>query len=132
MTSRKSVALVCVLMAAAITTAQAEQPATGALSAPAVLQPSKGISLYAGSKHAVGYYLQAANSCALTLMLADITSPEDDLVPTAARVQVTIEPGRTALVDTVDGPSLEVACAAAAKSLQVRSVERVAYVPARK
>ncbi|MDX2309455.1 MAG: hypothetical protein NW216_14540 [Hyphomicrobium sp.] len=112
----------------AVTTAVADPNRTVAS-----VKPLAGLTLDAGSKHAVGYFEAADGGCNLTLLVADAVNDVNPVVHSApARIATAISAGRTVRVDTVDGPSIELACAADASSLEARVVQRLAYAPAAK
>ena len=94
--------------------------------------PAKGITLLVGNKRAVSYYVAGADGCNLTVMLSDIYADSDVVIPSAARVNVSVGAGTSSRVDTADGPSLTFSCASGAKSMKVETIERTAYVAASK
>ena len=110
----------------AVTAAHAEPAARNV----ATVKPLTGLMLDAGTKHAVGYFEVADGGCNLTLLVADAATDDVPMVASRpARFSTLIGNGRTARIDTVDGPSLEFACATNAASLDARVVQRLAYVP---
>src|SRR4029077_14086445 len=62
---------------------------------PTTMKPLKAISLDVGSKHVVGYFLNAEGQCKLTLMVAD-TARGESSEPSAQvmRLRLMVEPGR--------------------------------------
>ncbi len=95
-------------------------------------KPLHGVSLHLGSKHAIGYYVQAENVCQLTLVVGEEPVGEDILAVTPARFSAAIEPGRSARFDTGSGTVLEFGCAPAAASMTVEPLNQVAYSAPRK
>lgn len=90
--------------------------------------PSKGIALTVGAKRAIGYYVaDAGKACNLTLMLADSYNETAKEQSEAIRVNVKIDAGSSARVETFQSHALQFSCAADASSLTVLPVERVAY-----
>ena len=75
---------------------------------PVMMKPLRAVSLDAGSKHVVSYFLSADAKCELTLMIAD--APRDDRSEPSAevmRLRLAVDPGRSAHVDTTDGKLLQ-------------------------
>ncbi len=77
-----------------------------------------------GSKHLVGYFVVADNACHLTVMIAERES--DDVAAPASRLQISVEPGKSARVDTQDGATASFACDSAAQAMRVEKADRVA------
>lgn len=106
----------------------------GEFSSADVVRPKAGLSFAVGSKHAVGYFVAEQGGCNLTLLVADsgdqvADSPRGDA---PARFNTLIGAGRTARIDTADGPSVEFFCSTGASWLTSRIMDRVAYsAPAR-
>lgn len=125
----RSLVAIGALAVAASTLPLAHADADSARKAASV-KPMAGLMLDAGTKHAVGYFLAADGGCSVTLLVADAATPEQPVVPsTPARFNAHIDAGRTARIDTVDGPSIEFKCAEGAAAMEARVVERLAYVP---
>ena len=100
---------------------------------PVTMKPLMAISLDAGAKHVVSYFLSADGQCKLTLMIAENSGDQKDLSPTqASRVQVAVDAGRTARLDTAEGRSLRFACKAGARAMTASAVDRVALYPTAK
>lgn len=130
----KSAALAGVLAVAVAAGQNVAPAAAGAFSSADVVRPLAGLSFVIGSKHAVGYFTAESGGCDLTLLIADSTADASErprgAVP--ARFKTLIAAGRTARIDTGDGPSLEFFCSTGAAWLTTRLMERVAYTgPAR-
>ena len=111
---------------AAVTTALAE-PAGSYPRTRATVKPLVGVSLDAGPKHVVGYFVAQNGACGVTFLIADSRLEDPDAVSTAARVNMVVPAGRSARINSMDGPSVELICAADAGKLSARVIERVAY-----
>ena len=81
--------------------------------------PLRSISYELGSKKAIGYYTKADEACAVTLMLAENSDPDQANLPSAARLHVELVPGQLASVDSAEGRSLQIICGHDADSLTV-------------
>ncbi len=100
---------------------------------PQTVKPLMALSLYAGPKHIVGYFLSADNRCKLTLMIAERPDDEQDSSSTqASRIQVAVDVGTTARVDTEQGKALQFLCEEGAQAMTASSVDRIAFYPAMK
>jgi hypothetical protein len=94
---------------------------------PKTMKPLMATSLDVGSKHVVGYFLNADGQCKLTLMIADAYR-DDNSEPSAQilRLRLMVEPGRAALVDTTDGRLLQFACDPGAQAMNATLLDQVA------
>jgi len=94
---------------------------------PTTMKPLNAISLDVGSKHVVGYFLNAEGQCKLTLMIADAARDESS-EPSAQvmRLRLMVEPGRSALVDTTEGRMLQFACESQAQAMNASLLDQVA------
>ena len=90
--------------------------------------PLKGISVTAGTKQAIGYYVAEKGACNLTLMLSEIFRETDAAIPTATRVSMSVRAGTTTRVDSLEGPALSFTCAPGATALLISARDRVSYV----
>jgi hypothetical protein len=91
------------------------------------MKPLGAISLDVGSKHVVGYFLNADGQCKLTLMIADAPRDENsEPSAQALRLRLMVEPGRAALVDTTDGRLLQFACEPNAQAMNATLLDQVA------
>lgn len=105
--------------------------AAGAESAPSMsFKPLQAFRLDVGAKRALGYYLENKGNCDLTVLLADISYPDDGILPSASRFGVKVAAGTSAKIDTVDGQTVSFACAARAERMTVSVVQRLAFSPA--
>ncbi len=106
----------------------------GAFSAATVVRPLAGLSFPVGSKHAVGYFLTERGGCDLTLLVGESGEQVSEIAKgtAATRFNTFVSAGRTARIDTADGPSVEFFCSTGASWLTTRVIDRVAYsAPAR-
>ncbi len=85
------------------------------------LAPMQAQSLDVGHKHIVTYFLGERGICRLTLMIADV---DDDASVLASRLQLVIEAGRSASLDTAQGASLAFNCDNRAQSMHVTRIDR--------
>ena len=119
------------LAAAALAGAIGLNPAAqaGEFSSATVVKPKAGLSFPVGSKQAVGYFLAERGGCDLTLLVgvAGEAASESPVSATAARFSTLIAAGRTARIDTADGPSVEFFCSTGASFLTTRVIDRLAY-----
>ena len=90
--------------------------------------PLKGISVTAGTKQAIGYYVAEKGTCNLTLMLSEVFRETDAAIPTATRVNMSVRAGNTTRVDSLEGPALSFTCAPDAAAMLVSARDRVSYV----
>lgn len=97
-------------------------------SAAQTTKPLMAVSLDAGTKHVVSYFLSAEGVCKLTLMVAERDGDGADLVA-PSRVQVSIQAGKSARFDTPEGKALLFACKPGAQEMRVAAVDRVAAYP---
>lgn len=101
----------------------------GQYSSASVVKPMAGLSFPVGSKHAVGYFVSQRAGCDLTLLVGEagesVSDREQGFVPT--RFSTLVAAGRTARIDTAEGPSVEFFCSTGASFLTTRVMDRVAY-----
>lgn len=97
---------------------------------PVSVKPLQVFHVSVGAKRALGYYLAEAGTCDLTVLLSDVSYPDDGIIPSASRVGVKVAGGTSAKVDTVDGRTIAFSCAARAEEMTVSVFERLAYSPA--
>ena len=93
------------------------------------MKPLMATSLEAGGAHVVSYFQRVNGACRLTMMMAG-PSLENAKASAPARVQMTVEPGRSAQVDDADGKSSRFTCLASAQAMNVIRTDRVAAYPA--
>ena len=93
-----------------------------------VYAPIQSISHEFGSKFTSGYFVQQANNCVVTLMIAERTDPEEQLPPSPTRVRLVLQPKQIAGLDSEEGRSLNFTCGEEATSLIVDAGERETLV----
>jgi hypothetical protein len=110
-------ALVGLAATAIATSAEADQAGARSYAA------TQAINHSFGSKRAVGYFAAQNGACALTMFLAE--AEEGHVAPSAARVKVTVKPGESAELASVEGQSLEVKCGKDAAAVEIRQMAAV-------
>jgi hypothetical protein len=98
----------------------------GEFSSASIVRPMAGLSFVIGSKQAVGYYLPQRGGCDLMLIIGE-TSETAKQSDAPARFSTFVAAGRTARMDTADGPSVKFFCSTGASFLTTRIIERLAY-----
>jgi hypothetical protein len=98
---------------------------------PLIMKPLQGVSFDIGTKRAVSYFLSDGDTCKLTLMLAEVAHDDEVNGPTAARMTIAVEVGKTAHLDTAEGKSLEFQCQARAQAMSIEVLNRAASVERR-
>jgi hypothetical protein len=93
---------------------------------PLSMKPLHAVSLDAGTKHVVSYFLSTERQCRLTLMISNRSANGGAAPEPAARVQVAIDAGKIARVDSAEGKTLEFACRADAQGMTAAAIERTA------
>lgn len=94
---------------------------------PTIMKPLMATSLDVGSKHVVGYFLNADGQCKLTLMIADAARDDGDASSEQIlRLRLMVEPGKAALVDTTAGRLLQFACEPNAQAMNATLLDQVA------
>ncbi len=101
----------------------------GEFSSATVVKPKAGLSFPIGSKQAVGYFIAERGGCDLTLLVGEAgeAASEAPKSSTPARFSTLVGAGRTARIDTADGPSVEFFCSTGASFLTTRVIDRLAY-----
>jgi len=102
--------------------------AIAGLSVPAVgsvYAPVQAITSDLGSKRAVGYFTQAADTCRVTLMVAEAIDPERAAVQSAARLRLGLVEGQSVTLDSEEGRFIELTCGKDGESLSVMEGQRV-------
>jgi len=119
--------IVTAAFGAALCLAASMSPSAAESRSPTTMKPLKAISLDVGSKHVVGYFLNAEGQCKLTLMIADAARDESS-EPSAQimRLRLMVEPGRAALVDTTDGRLLQFGCEGDAQAMNASLLDQMA------
>jgi hypothetical protein len=127
--SSKSLVAAAALLIAGAAGLGASVTHAGEFSSATVVKPKAGLSFPVGSKQAVGYFLAERGGCDLTLLIGDAGEAASEAAKggTASRFSTLVAAGRTARIDTADGPSVEFFCSTGASFLTTRVYERVAY-----
>lgn len=106
----------------------AAHSSAGEFSSATVAKPYAGLSFDVGKKKAVGYFTPSKATCNLTLLVAEqgegVAEGTRGTVP--ARFKSPIAAGRTARIETGEGPAIEFFCSTGANWLSARVYERVA------
>jgi hypothetical protein len=119
--------IVAAAFGGALCLAASTGPSAAESRSPKTMKPMHAISLDVGSKHVVGYFLNAEGRCKLTLMVADV--PRDETSEPSSqimRLRLTVEPGRPALVDTTEGRLLQFGCAPDAQAMNATLLDQMA------
>ena len=125
----KSLAAAAALVIAATAGLGASVTHAGEFSSATVVKPKAGLSFPVGSKQAVGYFLAERGGCDLTLLIGDAGEAASEAAKggISSRFSTLVAAGRTARIDTADGPSVEFFCSTGTSFLTARVFERVAY-----
>ena len=87
--------------------------------------PHEPILTSVGSSRVIAFYLPGSNQCALHAVVWDKTKVDSD---TSARIRISLEPGQTVHIDSVEGESLNLRCGRNAESLApVNTDDAVAF-----
>lgn len=93
------------------------------------MKPLMASSHDAGGAHVVSYFQPVAGACRLTMMIARQDPDAGSGAPT--RIELTVEPGRAAYIDDIDGKTSRFTCLYRAEAMNVIRTERIALAPAR-
>jgi hypothetical protein len=85
-----------------------------------IFSPGQGMIHTTGSTHSVGYFLQKEGACAVTLFTKEATGLDDERIPAATRMRVSIKPGEKIELSNDDGKEMQVICGAGASTVEVR------------
>ena len=91
----------------------------------ATYKPIQGFSHVVGSRHFVGYFVAAKESCAVTVINA--AADDDRLIETPQRQTITIAAGDRAEVKADHGKALGIGCTADADAIKVVLLEHRAF-----
>jgi hypothetical protein len=127
--SSKTVFAAAAFAVAGIAGLSATSGHAGEFSSATVVKPKAGLSFPVGSKQAVGYFLAERGGCDLTLLVGEAGEAASDSAKggSASRFSTLVAAGRTARMDTADGPSVEFFCSTGASFLTTRVIDRLAY-----
>lgn len=92
------------------------------------VKPLHSVSVNAGNTHVAGYYVNANGVCKLTLMFNEIQGENAETPALASRLQMTVEPGRSARFDRTDGKALQFACLNRAEGMTLSKLDRLAGI----
>ena len=95
---------------------QAEAPRGAAT---AVYKANYALSYVLGSKRAIGYFTRANGECRVTLMIAEAVDPDVAMPTSAARLTMSMRPGQSAGVGSVESESITLTCGVDAETMQV-------------
>ncbi len=82
-------------------------------------EPIDAITYEFGSKSIIGYFVQQAGTCDVTLMLAEKSDPEEMQPTSPTRLRLVLQPGQVAGLDSEEGRSLNVTCSEDTATLRV-------------
>ena len=87
-------------------------------------KPLQGLSINAGQKHAIGYFLSDANTCKLVLTLA--SNQGDPQGFTVSRYEAAVPAGQNTRYTSEDGNVFEFGCQAHAEAMTFKPLTSVA------
>ncbi len=93
------------------------------------IAPNQQIGLDAGPEHISGVFRPAQGGCALSVTMVESFVSEND--PTglpAERMQVTVEPGKPAVLNTEEGEQARFECLPGAQAMKATVYDQVAAV----
>jgi len=77
------------------------------------------LSYVLGSKRAIGYFTRTNGECRVTLMIAEAVDPDVAMPTSAARLTMSMRPGQSAGVGSVESESITLTCGADAETMNV-------------
>lgn len=90
--------------------------------------PHEPILTSVGTKRVIAFYLPGNGQCALHAVIGDKMNINPDTDIPAVRVRISLEPGQTVHIDSVEGESLNLRCGRNAESLApVNTDDAVAF-----
>jgi len=81
--------------------------------------PHEPILTSVGTKRVIAFYLPGSGQCALHAVIGDKMNLNPDIDIPAVRVRISLEPGQTVHIDSVEGESLNLRCERNAESLAI-------------
>jgi hypothetical protein len=87
-------------------------------------RPMQAVSGEFSGRHVLAYFVKAADACKLTLMIDAAAAP-------ASRLQISVDAGAQAALDSADGKTLRFGCAAGAMTMTLAYLERLAVAGSR-
>jgi hypothetical protein len=94
--------------------------ASARMAGPDVFRATEAMSYVIGSKRAIGYFQSAAGKCQVTLMIAEAVDPDVGQAPSAARMSLSMMPGESFALGSVEGESMVATCGAGGETLEVK------------
>lgn len=85
-----------------------------------VFKPTQGMIYTLGSKRAIGYFVNQDGVCQLTLMIAEAVDPDLAQPPSAARMTVSMMPGQSMALGSVEGESMVATCGAGGQTIEIK------------
>jgi hypothetical protein len=85
-----------------------------------IYRSAQAISYELGSKRAVGYFVSHNGACQLTLMIAEAVDVDIAPSTSAARLSLSMLPGQSTALASVEGHSLALTCGAGGETMTVR------------
>lgn len=93
--------------------------ASARMSGPQTFKPIEGMIYELGSKRAIGYFVNNAGNCRVTLMIAETVDPDMATPPSAARIRVGLAPGQSVALGSAEGESLTATCGAGGETIEI-------------
>lgn len=121
-TAKRTLALA---LGGAMFLAAASAPQAGERFEPKTMKAMSAASFDVGAKHVIGYFLNRDGACKLTLMVGESTT----LTGAPARLQVSINWGKSAGFDAGEGKTLLFTCKPGATAMSAVAVDRMAAYP---
>lgn len=94
----------------------------------AEMHPRKGVSLDVGAKRVVSYFSGEKGACDLVVWLSDGFAEDAPATKTAQLVSVSVEPGKSARIDTAEGKTMLFGCKTGAAGMTLQTVDQLASV----
>lgn len=125
MTSIKNLIAIAALAGVSALAVNMGTAAAETAGARAEMHPRKAVSLDVGAKRVVSYFSGEKGACDLVVMLGDGFA-EDVPASKAQLVSVSVEPGKSARIDTAEGKTLLFACKTGAAGMTLQTLDQVA------
>lgn len=91
---------------------------------PQMMKPLAAVSLDAGAKHVIGYFVSADGACKLTLAVNE--GGDDAALVSTSRLQVSVDAGKSAKFDSAEGRTLVFTCKPSAQAMTAVAIDRLA------
>lgn len=92
-----------------------------------VVLQARGAAMNVGTQHIVSYFTADNGVCNVTMLIGNAANEDGEGASVGTRVSFAVPGGKSARADTAAGKSLEISCAAAASTMSIRPVDRLAY-----